>query len=103
MSEIVKRAEEMCKHPRMNFNYADGPKLVMEMVAEIQRLTTALENARKENAELKSTVVAFAGPHAVEVAKFHGLPKNHLLSNHYDLLAKCGGRMVDFVRSEEHS
>jgi len=73
------------------------------METELEKLRKANKRLEKENADLKSTVVAFAGPHAVEVAKFHKLPKNHLLSNHYDLLKRCGGRMVDFVRSDDHS
>ena len=55
---------------------------------------------QKEIEDLKISVIAFAGPHAVQYARDYGLPKDHLFSSHYDLLAKCGARMTDFVRHE---
>lgn len=52
-----------------------------------------------ENKTLKSDVVAFCAPWAVEYARLHGYPKDHLHPTHFDILEKCGGRMVDFTRA----
>ena len=68
------------------FIAAANPKKVLELLDEI--------------ADLKLSAVAFAGVFAVEHAKLHGLPKDHLYSHHYDLLEKCGARMADFKRYE---
>ena len=53
-----------------------------------------------EIADLKLSVVAFAGIRAVEYAKLHGLPKDTLHPTHYDLLEKCGARLDDFARAD---
>ncbi|MES2173831.1 MAG: hypothetical protein V4523_07775 [Pseudomonadota bacterium] len=53
---------------------------------------------RAEIADLKSSVVAFGAPWAVQYAKDFGLPANHIHATHYDILAKAGARMVDFIR-----
>ena len=50
--------------------------------------------------ELRSAVVTFCGPWAVEYAQRMALPPKHLHPVHYDLLAKCGARMIDFVRHD---
>ena len=49
--------------------------------------------------DLKQSVIAFAGPHAVYYALSMGLGKDTLHPGHYDLLAKCGARMDDFKRA----
>jgi hypothetical protein len=50
--------------------------------------------------DLKMSVVAFAAPSMVQWARDMGLPEKHLYPEHYDLLERCGARMVDFTRSE---
>jgi hypothetical protein len=59
------------------------------------------ENARlrAEIADLKQTVIAFCGPWAAQHAKDAGWPVGHLHPVHYDILEKCGARMVDFTRT----
>jgi hypothetical protein len=54
-----------------------------------------------ENADLKSSVVAFGGPWAVQFAKMHGLPDKYLHQTHYDILKAAGARMDDFIRHED--
>ena len=56
--------------------------------------------AQAEIDDLKTSVIAFCGPYAAEYARNHGLPRNHLHPTHYDILAKAGARMDDFVRGE---
>jgi hypothetical protein len=53
----------------------------------------------EEITDLKSSVVAFAGPWAVQWAEINGLPKYHLHPQHYDILEQCGARMTDFIRA----
>lgn len=52
---------------------------------------------RAENVELKANVVTFLAPWAVRYAKDFGLDGLH--PKHYDMLEKCGARMVDFKRA----
>ena len=61
----------------------------------------AQENANltAENADLKTSVVAFCGVHAVTYAKQFGLPDGHLHPTHYDILEKAGARMDGFTRA----
>lgn len=56
------------------------------------------EQAR-EIEDLRSSVIAFGAPWAVQYAKDLGLPAWHLHPHHYDILARCGARMDDFVRA----
>lgn len=49
--------------------------------------------------DLRSSVIAFAAPWAVEYAKAHGLPPGHLHPTHYDILADAGARMDSFTRA----
>ena len=53
-----------------------------------------------EVADLKQTVIAFAGPAAARYALDAGFAKGELHPTHYDVLARCGARMVDFKRGE---
>jgi len=68
-----------------DFYTAANPKTVLELLDEI--------------ADLRISVVAFLGPHAAWWAEANGKP-NYLHPQHYDLLEKCGARMVDFKRYE---
>lgn len=54
--------------------------------------------ATDEIADLKATVIAFCAPWATIYAREHGYPPGHLHPHHYDILERCGGRMVDFTR-----
>lgn len=66
-------------------------------MAELARINA--EALRGEVADLKASVIAFAGPAAVELAKAHGFPDGHLHPQHYDLLERCGARMDSFARA----
>lgn len=68
--------------------------------ARADDLKAAWHNLQAENADLKEAVIAFAVPWAVQWGKEHGLPAGHLHADHYDLLERCGARMVSFTRSE---
>lgn len=59
-----------------------------------------IEDAMQEIADLRTSVIAFGGPWAVEHARDLGLPDGHLHPTHYDILARAGARMDDFVRGE---
>ena len=52
---------------------------------------------KAENADLKTSVIAFLAPWAVEYQADFGLDGLH--PTHYDILEKCGARMVDFDRA----
>jgi hypothetical protein len=75
------------------------------IVAAINALPGLIESARRvrelqaENADLKTSVIAFAGPAAVRYAADFAMPEGHLAAHHYDLLEKCGARMTDFTRA----
>lgn len=66
---------------------------------ELSRLQARVKELEIENSDLKTSVVAFAGPWAAVYATLHGLGKNELHPVHYDLLKKCGARMVEFRRA----
>ena len=53
-----------------------------------------------EREDLRSAVIALCRPWAVTYSKMMGFPQHHIAAGHYDLLAKCGARMDDFVRHE---
>lgn len=55
---------------------------------------------REEIANLKSSVISFCAPWAVTYARDYGLPEGTLHATHYDILARCGARMVDFKRHD---
>jgi hypothetical protein len=52
-----------------------------------------------ENADLKSSVLAFGAPWAVTFARDRGMPDGHLHPTHYDILKGAGGRMDAFTRA----
>ena len=60
----------------------------------------ALRAKDVEIADLRASVVAFGAPWSVEYARERGLPPKHLDPAHYDILARAGARMDDFVRGE---
>lgn len=75
------------------YDWRDKPhRLVFDACREIEAL-------RGEVADLKASVIAFAGPAAAELAKAHGFPDGHLHPQHYDLLERCGARMDSFARA----
>ena len=53
----------------------------------------------EENADLKTSVVAFGAPWAVDHARRIGLPDGHLVPHHYDILERAGARMANFTRA----
>lgn len=61
----------------------------------------AIEALEAEVADLKVWVIAGLGPHAVQYAKEHGFAPGELYPNHYDVLARCGARMVEFKRGAD--
>lgn len=54
-----------------------------------------------EIADLKQSVIAFCAPWAVTYARDFGFPEGHLHPTHYDILERCGARMVDFTRGSD--
>ncbi len=68
----------------------------LEELVAMGRRVAELE---RENADLKTSVIAFAGPAAVRYAADFEMPEGHLAAHHYDLLEKCGARMTDFTRA----
>lgn len=62
-------------------------------------LLDRIEALERERDELRMDVIAFAGPWAAEYGKMNGLGKDTLHPQHYDLLEKCGARMVEFTRA----
>lgn len=70
-----------------------------ETAEKIWELIRPPEDERDaEIRDLKMSVVAFAAPSMVLWARDMGLPDNHLHPEHYDLLKRCGARMVEFKR-----
>ncbi|HEY9219570.1 MAG TPA: hypothetical protein VIO94_16095 [Phenylobacterium sp.] len=60
----------------------------------------ALASKDEEIRDLKQTIVAFCAPWAVAQAHNHGLPEGHLFPSHFDILERCGARMVAFTRHD---
>lgn len=85
-------AQEMADFAALKVDIGMYVRMTSDQADEIERL-------RQENRELKLDVVAFAAPHSVSYALMMGLPRGCLHPTHYDLLAKAGGRMVDFTRA----
>lgn len=85
------------------------PATPPDLPAELRRLAggnvgplagAAMEKAADEIDDLRTSVIAFGGPWAVEHAERSGLPRGHLHPVHYDCLARAGARMDDFTRAE---
>ncbi|MBX9697889.1 MAG: hypothetical protein K2X74_00575 [Acetobacteraceae bacterium] len=66
---------------------------------EIAAMEAALATLREVD-DLRSSVVAFGAPWAVQWARDHGLPDRHIDPTHYDILARAGARMTNFVRAD---
>lgn len=62
-----------------------------------------LERLRKENADLRQSVVAFGSIWATQYAREYGMPDGHLHPTHYDILKKAGARMDYFTRHKPTS
>jgi hypothetical protein len=78
-----------------------------DTLRDAERIMEIVEAARtpspvsvEEVADLRQSVIAFAGPWAEQWAREHELPKGHLHPEHYDLLERCGARMADFTRHD---
>lgn len=69
-----------------------------------ERVAAVVEGMRAKDAatiaDLKTSVIAFGAPWMVKYAEDWRMPKGHLDPTHYDILARTGARMVDFVRGE---
>lgn len=75
-----------------------------DIVTELRDMGGRLPIAAADEIDrLRSEVISFCGPHAARHAEEHGLPPGHLHPVHYDILARAGARMVDFVRHEENA
>ena len=62
-----------------------------------------IETMATEIMDLRISVIAFGAAVAVGHAQAFGLPDGHLHATHYDILARAGARMDDFIRHEEIS
>lgn len=83
--------------------FAHRKQFLRDALSEMADLADAqaqeIARLKAENADLKTSVVAFGAVHAVTYAKQWGLPDGHLHPHHYDILEKAGARMVDFTRA----
>lgn len=59
-----------------------------------------IKRMEAEIRELKELVVVFCAPHAVQHGHDMAWPSGHIHPTHYDILARVGARMTDFVRHE---
>lgn len=91
--EVAATCRTMAAAPALRDTVAALADLADAQAQEIARL-------KDENADLKTSVVAFGAVHAVTYAKQWGLPDGHLHPHHYDILEKAGARMVDFTRAD---
>ncbi len=79
---------------------ADSEPLARAAIAAYEAtLRPAVQSLEAELAEVRSTVVAFAAPWAVNYAKDMDLAPGELHPAHYDILEKCGARMDSFRRA----
>ncbi|WP_158247940.1 Lar family restriction alleviation protein [Paracoccus sp. SY] len=69
------------------------------LCADVEAQAAELARLKAENDDLKSSVIAFCAPWAVQHARDAGLPKGHLHPTHYDILERAGGRMDSFTRA----
>lgn len=79
--------------------FFEGEYTIADDGAEQSATAREIAALVEERNDLRSSVIAFCAPWAVKYAKMHGLPDGTLFPTHYDLLAKCGARMVDFKRA----
>lgn len=89
-------------HIREYFQEGDAggshPREVFEDV--IGQYEDAIAALTRELADLRQTVIAFAGPHAASYAREFGFASGELHPTHYDILERCGARMTDFRRAD---
>ena len=69
--------------------------------ADYRDALAAIRELREAINQLHGDVCAFATPWACFYARSHHLPPRHLHWVHYDVLAKCGARMDEFIRFVE--
>lgn len=67
---------------------------------DIRAAVSEIERLRAENADLRTSVVAFGGVWAATHARETGLPDGHLHAVHFDILRRAGARMTGFQRFE---
>lgn len=96
--ELVQALRDKAAGKRTKLGDTWGDWICRQAADRIEALTRA-QPLGGEVADLKQSVIAFAAPWAVQYAQDHGLPNNHLHPEHYDLLERCGARMVDFTRA----
>lgn len=77
---------------RSAFIVAASPAVVLALLGRLER-------AEAENADLRTSIVAFCAPWAAKWAREHGLPHGQLHPTHYDILEKAGARMDGFTRA----
>ena len=82
-------------------NGVSGENGMSDTMLFIDSMREEMCRLRAENADLKASVIAFLGPYAVQYSKLHELDGLH--PTHYDILKKCGARMVDFKRAAPQS
>ena len=101
--EAIRGRHEADDKVRQYLGFLDAPsalKAARAAHADRATLLRALDAMAEENAELKQCVIAFCGPHAARYGEELGLGKDTLHPQHYDLLERCGARLVDFKRGE---
>lgn len=74
---------------------SDGARLIRFLVDVV------IAERDAEIADLRTSVIAFAGPFAAEYARDRNWPAGHMAAHHFDILERAGARMVDFVRHVE--
>jgi hypothetical protein len=79
----------------------DLPELRRLADCHVDPLASAImKRAADEIEDLRESVVAFGGLWAVAYGCDAGWPSGHLHPTHYDILARAGARLDDFVRHE---
>lgn len=103
-ADLLRLAEELQFHGRHGAesqqDCAYRKNVEREQAREgLIRLLSEKAELEREVEDLKSSVIAFAGPRAAQYAQEYGLPDRHLYAPHYDLLERCGARMDSFTRN----
>jgi hypothetical protein len=81
-------------------DYAQKTQALVDTRRALEAVTKERDRLRKQNADLKTSVVTFCAPCAVLYAKDFGLPDGHIHARHYDILKDAGARMVAFTRHD---
>ena len=102
--EAMRARHEACENEQsLDWIDAHGPQAHADRATLLRLLSEERDRrveVEAEVADLKQTVIAFAGPAAARYALDAGFAKGELHPTHYDVLARCGARMVDFKRGE---